>query len=113
MSTAALSASWLAARDGVDPIRIERRRQAGELFATRGSAREEWRYPLWQFDAEGRVRPAVARLLEFAKENRISQEQLEQLLDRKVGLIGGKTVRELLVDGGVEQVLAEVRGAAR
>lgn len=113
MTSSTLSASWLAARQGIDPVRIERRRRAGELLATRDEHGREWRYPMWQFDAEGEVRPAVARLLQLAKENRIPQDKLEQLLERKVGLVGGKTVRELLLDGGADQALAEVRGAAQ
>jgi hypothetical protein len=110
MTDTALNASWLAARQGVDPLRIERRRRAGELLAIRDEARREWRYPMWQFDDQGEVRPAVARLLQLAKENRIPATRIEQLLERKVGLVGGgSTVRELLVNGGAEQALAEVR----
>ena len=110
MSNGTLAGSWLAARHGVDPLRIERRRRAGELLATREG--NEWRYPAWQFDSAGRVRPAVQRLLEIAKEDGIAHDRLEQLLERKVGLVGGKSLRELLLNGGAEQALAEVRGAA-
>ena len=113
MTTTSLSATWLAAQHGVDPVRIERRRRAGELFATRENGGREWRYPMWQFDTDGQVRPAVARLLQLAKENRIPHDRLEQLLDRKVGLVGGKTVLELLVNGGADEALEEVRGAAQ
>ena len=52
-----LSASWLAVRHGADPIRIERRRRAGELLAVRDKGGGEWRYPMWQFDDDGEVRP--------------------------------------------------------
>jgi hypothetical protein len=109
---AALNASWLAARQGVDPLLIERRRRAGELLAIRDEARREWRYPAWQFDDRGDVRPAVATLLEVAREKRIPPARIGQLLERKVGLVGGgRTVRELLVNGGSEQALAEIRSA--
>jgi hypothetical protein len=112
MTDATLNASWLAARQGVDPLLIERRRRAGELLAIRDEARREWRYPAWQFDDRGEVRPAVARLLELARQNRIPASQIQQLLDRKVGLVGGgRTVRELLVNGGADQALAEIRAA--
>lgn len=112
MTDTALSASWLAARQGVDPLRIERLRRSGELLAIRDEVRREWRYPMWQFDEQGDVRPAVARLLQLAKENRIPAARIEQLLDRKVGLVGGgTTVRDLLVNGGAEQALAEIRSA--
>jgi hypothetical protein len=111
VTDATLSASWLAARNGVDPIWIERRRRAGELLALRDTARNEWRYPMWQFDDDGAVRPAVEKLLALAREQRIPPARLGQLLERKVGLIGGKTVRELLMDGGSEHALAEIRTA--
>ncbi len=112
MTDTTLSATWLAARNGVDPVRIERRRRAGELLAVRNDAGREWRYPMWQFDGNGQVRPAVARLLELAKEKRIPSDRLEQLLDRKVGLVGGTTVRELLMNGGADQALSEISSAA-
>jgi hypothetical protein len=106
-----LNASWLAARHGVDPVRIERRRRAGELLAVRDKAGGEWRYPMWQFDEQGELRPAVAELLELARERRIPPAKIGRLLDRKVGLIGGKTVGDLLRNGGSEQALAEIRAA--
>jgi hypothetical protein len=111
MNETTLNATWLAARQGIDPVRIERLRRAGELLAIRDQARSEWRYPLWQFDADGAVRPAVARLLQVAKEKRITADRLEQLLDRRVGLVGGTTVRELLADGGSDQALDEISAA--
>lgn len=112
MKDATLNASWLAARHGVDPLLIERRRRAGELLAIRDETRSEWRYPAWQFDERGEVRPAVAKLLELARQNRIPPSRVEQLLDRKVGLVGGgRTVRDLLVNGSSEQALTEIRSA--
>jgi hypothetical protein len=109
---ATLNATWLAARHGVDPLLIERRRRAGEMLATRDETSGEWRYPMWQFDAEGRLRAPVERVLQVAKENGIPPDRLEQLLERRVGLVGGTTIRELLLAGDAEQALAEVRGAA-
>ena len=111
MKDTTLSASWLAVRQGADPIRIERRRRAGELLAVRDKGGGEWRYPMWQFDDEGEVRPAVQKLLEVAREQHIPPAELGRLLDRKVGLIGGKTVRDLLMNGGSEHALAEIRAA--
>ena len=111
MTDAMLSASWLAARNGVDPIRIERRRRAGELLAVRDPTGKEWWYPMWQFDDDGEVRPPVAKLLELAREKRIPPARLGQLLERKVGLVGGKTVRDLLMNCGSEHALAEIRAA--
>jgi hypothetical protein len=111
VSDATLSGSWLAVRHGVDPIRIERRRRAGELLAVRDQARGEWRYPMWQFDDDGHLRPAVEQLLAVAREKRIPPSRLGQLLERKVGLVGGRTVRDLLMNGGSEHALAEIRAA--
>jgi len=93
---ATLTGSWLAFRLGVDPVRIDRMRKAGELYGVRSDS-GEWHYPSWQFDAEGKTKPAVAQLLEAAREQRIAGEELTQLLERRVGLVGGgKRVRELL-----------------
>ena len=105
-----LSGSWLAQRFGVDPLRIDRMRRDGELYAVRNGT-GEWKYPSWQFEADGKTKPAVRRLLAAAHEERIAQLELEALLDKRVGLVGGKTVRELLLDGGEEQAIAEVRAA--
>jgi hypothetical protein len=105
-----LTGSWLAARFGVDPVRIERMRRAGELYGVRSPGSDEWRYPSWQFEADGTTKPAVRRLLSAAHEQRLSARQLDDLLDRKVGLVGSRTVRELLlIEGGEERALAELR----
>jgi hypothetical protein len=111
LSETTLGGSWLAAQQGVDPLWIERRRRAGELLAVRDPNRSEWRYPVWQFDADGHVRPAVAKLLELAREKRIPPARVGQLLERRVGLVGGRTVRELLLADDSEHVLAEIRAA--
>jgi hypothetical protein len=94
-----LTGSWLAFRLGVDPVRIDRMRKAGELYGVRCDS-GEWQYPSWQFDEAGKTKPAVARLLANAREQRLSALELTELFDRKVGLVGGKRVRELLERGG-------------
>jgi hypothetical protein len=104
-----LTGSWLAARFGVDPVRIERMRRAGELYGVRSPGSDEWRYPSWQFEADGTTKPAVRRLLRAAHERRLSALELDELLDRKVGLVDSRTVRELLLNGGEERALAELR----
>ena len=90
-----LTGSWLAFRLGVDPVRIDRMRKAGELYGIRCDS-GEWQYPSWQFDEAGETKPAVKRLLERAHEERLSAAELTELFDRKVGLVGGKRLRELL-----------------
>lgn len=69
-----LSTAWLAARRGVDPVHVERRRLDGELYAVRSDSR--WVYPAWQFDETGEIRPAVRRLLELVAERRAGSTQL-------------------------------------
>ena len=91
-----LTGSWLASRLGVDPARIDSMRKAGELYAVRDEAAGEWTYPSWQFDAAGKTKPEVRRVLEQARADRTSPDAA---LERKVGLIGGRTVRDLLLDG--------------
>jgi hypothetical protein len=93
-----LTGSWLAFRLGVDPVRIDRMRKAGELYGVRSDS-GEWHYPSWQFDAAGETKPAVARLLEMAREKRLTALELTEVFDRKVGLVGGKRVRDLLLNG--------------
>ena len=106
-----LSGSWLAQRFGIDPLRVDRLRREGELHAVRNGS-GEWKYPSWQFEANGRTKPAVRRLLAAAHEERIAGLELEQLLDRRVGLVNGKTVRELLLNGRADEAIDVVRRAA-
>ena len=110
MTQASLSGTWVAARYGIDPVRVERLRRSGELFAVRSGEGTEWLYPAWQFDSNGRVRPAVQHFLAAARADRVPVTRLQQLLDLRIGLVGGKTVLELLLTGGEERALAEVRG---
>jgi hypothetical protein len=105
-----LTGSWLAFRLGVDPVRIDRMRKEGELYGVRSDS-GEWLYPSWQFDEAGKTKPAVTRLLQTAREERIAAAELTELLDRKVGLVGGKRVRDLLLNGGERRAIGEVRGA--
>lgn len=104
-----LSTAWLAARRGLDPVQVERRRLDGELYAVRDDSR--WVYPAWQFDETGEVRSAVRRLLELAAERHAGSDAVASLLERRVGLVRGRTVRELLLNGGEERALAEARRA--
>ncbi len=94
-----LTGSWLAVRLGVDPVRIDRMRKEGELYGVRCDS-GEWQYPSWQFDEAGKTKPAVTRLLDMAREKRLSAAELTELFDRRVGLVGGSRVRDLLAHGG-------------
>ena len=49
---------------GVDTVKINAMRRAGELLAVRPAGSQEWLFPAWQFGPDGHVRPEVARVLE-------------------------------------------------
>jgi hypothetical protein len=100
-----LTGSWLAFRLGVDPVRIERMRREGELYAVRNDSGE------WQFDAAGELKPAVAEFLASARKEKIAPGELSELLDRRVGLAGGKRVRDLLLSGGDKNAFRDARRA--
>jgi hypothetical protein len=104
-----LTESWLASRRGVDPLQIERLRRAGELIAVRPANTSEWRYPSWQFDASGRTKPGVVEFLAAARDAGFRGEELRRLLDRRVGLVDGTTVLDLLRSGREDRALASVR----
>jgi len=106
---AALSAPWLAARLGVDPVALDIRRRSGELFAVRPSGSPDWLYPSWQFDDDWRLRPQVQRVLAEARDAKMTQVELDQLLQRRVGLAGGRTLLALLVEGDDAAVVSAIR----
>ena len=106
-----LTGSWLAFRLGVDPARIESMRKAGELYAVRDESRGEWHYPSWQFDSAGQTKPAVAEFLASARREKIAPAELTDLLDRRVGLAGGKRVLDLFLNGGDKNVFRDARRA--
>ena len=105
----ALSASWLSTRWGVDTVRINAMRRAGELLAVRPAGTPEWRYPSWQFDSDGSVKPDVARVLAAARERGIDSEQLSEMLQRRSGLTGSTRLLDDLLAGRVDHVLASIR----
>ena len=92
-----LTGSWLAFRLGVDPARVESMRKAGELYGVRDEARGEWHYPSWQFDSAGQTKPAVKGMLQAARAERRSPREL---LERKIGLVGGARTKDLLLAEG-------------
>jgi hypothetical protein len=105
----AFTTSWLAARLGADPARIDARRRAGELFAVlRGF---EHVYPSWQFGPDGEPLPAVERLLTAAREAGMDNAALNAFLDRRAG-VGGPRMWEFVREGRVDYVLASLRSAA-
>ena len=103
--TDALSASWLSTKWGVDTVKINAMRRAGELLAVRPAGSQEWRFPAWQFGPDGTVRPEVERVLAFARDRGVPPERVPELLDRRSGMTGGGRLRDDVVEGRVEHVL--------
>jgi hypothetical protein len=105
-----LPATWLAARLGVDPVRIDAMRRAGELFAVRGPGSQEWLYPAWQFE-DWRPRRAIARIVAVAQERGLDDARVYELMTAPRGLLGGTRRRlvDLLAEGREEDVLAALR----
>ena len=109
--TDALSASWLSTKLGIDTVKINAMRRAGELLAVRPAGSHEWRFPAWQFDLDGGVRPEVVRVLATARQRGLRPEQVAQLLDRRSGITGGVRLRDDLLAGRVEHVLDAISAA--
>jgi len=110
MSSSALSTTWLGARTGRDPRALDALRRSGELLGVRVNGRYD--FPSWQFGPDGRVLPALPRVIAAARAAGLSDERLAQLLGARAGLGSGRRLADALADGNVEHVLAVVRGAA-
>jgi hypothetical protein len=108
-----LTGPWLAQRVGIDPVALEVRRRAGELLAVRQEGLSDWLYPAWQFDEEFRVEPEVERALAAARDAGVSPVQFEEALDRRVGLSGGETARDLLLRGDAGPLIDAISMFAR
>jgi len=109
--TEPLSASWLSTKWGVDTVKINAMRRAGELLALRPAGSPEWRFPAWQFGPDGRVRPEVARVLAAARERGVRPERLHALLERRSGMTGGGRLRDDLLEGRIDHVIAALATA--
>jgi hypothetical protein len=107
-----LSASWLAVRLGMEPLRLEAMRRAGELIAFRPDGAHEHYYPLWQFDEEWRPLPIVPRLVRESRERGLAENRLYEILGGRSGLsAGGGRLAKNLREGRDEHVLEAVRRA--
>jgi hypothetical protein len=106
-----LPATWLAARLGTEPERIELRRRRGELLGFREPDGQEFLYPVWQFDREGLPHPWVATIVEAARDAGVSNERLYEILSMRSGVVGGRRVSDLLREGDQEAALAALRSA--
>jgi hypothetical protein len=104
-----LTASWLAARLGVDPRRLESMRRAGELIAVRPSGSTEWLYPGWQLH-RGRVRDAVPQIVAAGRSAGLDENGLYAALTARLGLGGDRRLADLLAAGEEQRVVEAVRG---
>ena len=107
--TSSLSASWLGARTGLDPSRLETMRRRGELLAVLRDG--EYVYPPWQFGADGQPLPTVPRLLTTTRAAGLSDERVAALLGARAGLTGDRCLGDALRDGNIEHVLSVVLAA--
>lgn len=107
-----LARPWLAARLGVSSAQVDRMRRSGELLGVRPAGRWEHLYPAWQFDGEGKPLASVPRVVRAARDAGLGEVELYQVLQRRSGLTGDRTLVDVLRDGGEEHVLAAVRAAA-
>ena len=107
----ALSASWLSTKWGVDTVKINAMRRAGELLAVRPAGSLEWRYPAWQFAPDGSVRPEVGLVLAEARARGVQPERVSELLERRSGMTGGDRLRDDLLAGRIDHVLAAITTA--
>src|SRR5204862_4197803 len=79
----ALSASWLSTKWGIDTVKINAMRRAGELVAVRPAQSQDWLYPAWQFGPDGQVREDLAPIPAPAREPGTRPRPLSELLDRR------------------------------
>lgn len=107
-----LPAPWLAARMGIDPLRVDALRRAGELVAVREPGSTEWLYPAWQFE-DGKPRRDIGRITAEAREAGMDETRLYALLTAPMGLGRGdrRTLVDLLLEGRTDEVVASIRTA--
>ena len=108
----ALSASWLASRFAIEPLKLEAMRRDGEVIAFRPAGAHEYYYPLWQFDEEGHPLPVVRRLVVEARERGLRGNRLYEVLSARAGLGGDKRLADSLRDGRADHVLDAIRSAS-
>jgi hypothetical protein len=112
MLTTPLPQSWLCTRLGIRASEIERLRERGELYAERGDEGGEWLYPAWQFGPGGTIPGGVRDVVWAARSAGLSQSGLLALLRRRVGLMGGGRLVDLLFEGRSDYVVAAIRSEA-
>lgn len=106
-----LSTTWLAARLGVEPERVDLMRRSGELLGFRIAGGQDWYFPVWQLDRRGVARSWVPRVVEAAREAGIGADRLYEVLSMRAGVVGGRRLADLLRDGDEASALAAIRAA--
>jgi hypothetical protein len=105
-----LSGSWLSSRLGIGTQRLDAMRRSGELLGVRRARGQDYLFPAWQFDPEGKPLAVVPRLIEAARANGISDDRLYEVLTSRAGLSGTGRLADALREGRDEYVLGIVRG---
>ena len=106
-----LARPWLAARLGVPSARLDRMRRDGELLGVRPPGRWEHLYPAWQFNGDGKPLASVPRVIRAAREAGLDEIELYEVMRRRSGLTGQRTLVDVLRDGDEAHVLAAIRAA--
>jgi hypothetical protein len=107
-----LPASWLASRLKVDGAELTRMREAGDLYGVWSESDGEWLYPAWQFGPGGKVPAGVRDAVSAARDAGLTEARLLTVLRRRVGLMGGGRLLDLLFEGRSDTVVAAIRSAA-
>ena len=107
--SSSLSASWLGARTGLDPSRLEALRRRAACSAC--PPRTATTIRAWQFGADGQPLPALAHVLAASRSVGMSDERVAELLNTRAGLGSDRRVGDALRDGNVEHVIAVVLNA--
>lgn len=103
--------SWLAARLGTQPERVDLARRDGSILGVRSPGTQDYYFPAWQFDRAGQPLPVVRRVIEAARARGLGDERLFEILSTRAGLVGGKRLAQSVQDGDEEQLLAAVHSA--
>jgi hypothetical protein len=104
-----MSASWVAARLGIEPRSLEAQRRAGEVLAFRLDGSQEYLYPSWQFGRDFEPLRGLARVVQAARETGLDDRGLNDLLLGRTGLVRGKRLVDVLREGNVDHVVSVIR----
>jgi hypothetical protein len=104
-----LSGSWLSSRLAISSQRVDAMRRAGELFGVRPDGSGDWYFPAWQFDAAGRPRDVVARIVAAARSRGLDDARLYEVMTMRQGLGGTGRLSDALRAGRDEDVLRSIR----